>query len=67
MLKWIERGPDAGIGHSGRDLGYTADLFWFPSRNVSFTFVLNYGTNGDSKLRPVFRQFEQELIDLSFQ
>lgn len=67
MLKWIERGADAGIGHSGRDLGYTADLFWFPSRNVSFTFVLNYGTNGDSKLRPVFRQFEQELIDLSFQ
>jgi D-alanyl-D-alanine carboxypeptidase len=67
MLKWIERGPDAGIGHSGRDLGYTADLFWFPSRNVSFTFVLNYGTNGDSKLRPVFREFEQALIDLSFQ
>jgi D-alanyl-D-alanine carboxypeptidase len=67
MLKWIERGADAGIGHSGRDLGYTANLFWHPSRNVSHTFVMNYGTNGDSKLRPVFRQFEQELIDLTFQ
>ncbi|HSK13809.1 MAG TPA: serine hydrolase domain-containing protein [Phnomibacter sp.] len=67
MLKFIQRGIDAGIGHSGRDLGYTANLFWFPNRNVSHTFVLNYGTNGDSKLRPIFRQFEQELIDLTFQ
>lgn len=67
MLKWIVRGSDAAIGHSGRDLGYTANLFWHPSRNVSHAFVLNYGTNGDSKLRPVFRKFEQELIDLSFQ
>lgn len=67
MLKWIERGPDAAIGHSGRDLGYAADLFWFPNRNVSFCFVLNYGMNGDSKLKEAFLIFEQELIDLSFQ
>ena len=67
MLKWVERGVDAAIGHSGRDLGYTANLFWFPNKNVSHCFVLNYGTNGDSKLRPVYRQFEKELIDLSFQ
>ncbi|HMP93641.1 MAG TPA: serine hydrolase, partial [Phnomibacter sp.] len=67
MLKWISRGPDAGIGHSGRDLGYTANLFWHPSRQVGHCFLINYGTNGDSRLRPVFRQFEQELIDLSFQ
>ncbi len=66
MLKYIQRGADAGIGHSGRDLGYSANLFWFPSRKVGHCFLLNYGTNGDSKLRPVFRQFEQELIDLSF-
>ncbi len=67
MLKWIERGPDAAIGHSGRDLGYSANLFWHPNRKVSHCFLLNYGTNGDSKLRPVFRQFEQEMIDLSLQ
>lgn len=67
MLKFIQRGPDAGIGHSGRDLGYSANLFWFPSRGVGHCFLLNYGTHGDSRLRPVFRRFEQELIDLSFE
>jgi D-alanyl-D-alanine carboxypeptidase len=67
MLKWIERGSDAAIGHSGRDLGYSANLFWHPNRKVAHCFVLNYGTNGDSKLREVFREFEQALIDLSFE
>ena len=67
MLKYISRGVDAGIGHSGRDLGYSANLFWFPNRSVSHCFVLNYGTNGDSRLRAVFRGFEQELMDVSFQ
>lgn len=67
MLKYISRGPDAGIGHSGRDLGYSANLFWFPNRNVSHCFVLNYGTNGNSQLRTVFREFEQELMDVTFQ
>lgn len=67
MLKYISRGQDAGIGHSGRDLGYSANLFWFPNRNVSHCFVLNYGTNGDSQLRTVFREFEQELMDVTFQ
>ncbi|HMO34169.1 MAG TPA: serine hydrolase domain-containing protein [Lacibacter sp.] len=67
MLKYIARGVDAGVGHSGRDFGHSGNLFYFPSRGVSHCFLLNYGTDGDSELRKVFRQFEQELLDVTFQ
>lgn len=66
MKKFIERGADAGIGHAGRTLGYSANMFYFPSRNVSHVFLVNYGTDGDSFLKPVFLEFQEELIDLSF-
>lgn len=52
------------IGHTGRDLGYSANLFYFPERNSIMIFFVNYGTNGESALRPVFRQFESELADI---
>ncbi len=67
MMKYVDRGVDAGLGHSGRDVGYSANLFYFPNKKVMHAFVLNYGTNGDSELRKIFRQFEQELIDVSLQ
>jgi len=66
MKRFIERGADAGIGHAGRTLGYTANMFYFPARNVSHVFVLNYGTDGDSFLKLVFLDFQNELVDLSF-
>lgn len=53
-----------GIGHSGRDLGYSADLFLFPTRNNRLMiFFVNYGTNGNTKLREVFWEFEEELVN----
>ena len=52
-----------GIGHTGRDLGYVADLFYFPQRNIIMAFCVNYGTDGDSFLKPVFLDFESELVD----
>lgn len=55
---------DAGIGHTGRDLGYSADLFYFPGRNITMVFFVNYGTDGESALKPVFREFESELTDM---
>ena len=63
MKKFITRGENAGLGHSGRDLGYTADLFYFPSKNVSYALLVNYGTDADSFLKQVFIQFENELLD----
>jgi len=52
-----------GIGHTGRDLGYVADLFYFPQRNSTLVFFVNYGTNGNSSLKPIFLDFESELVD----
>ena len=67
MKKFIERGADAGIGHAGRTLGYTGNLFFFPNKNVSHIFLINYGTDGDSFLKLSFLAFQEELIDLTFQ
>jgi hypothetical protein len=51
------------VGHSGRDLGYSADLFVFPTRNDRLMiFFVNYGTDADSALREVFREFEKTLV-----
>jgi len=67
MKKFIERGNDAGIGHSGRDLGYTANLFYFPSKNVTHIFFVNYGTDSKSNLRQVFYDFQDELLNITLQ
>jgi len=65
MKKFIERGASAGIGHSGRDLGYTANLFYFPAKKVLHIFFINYGTDGKSHLRESFYAFQEELLDIS--
>jgi D-alanyl-D-alanine carboxypeptidase len=52
-----------GIGHTGRDLGYSANLFYFPDNGRIITFFVNYGTNGNSSLRPKFRSFESDITD----
>lgn len=62
-IKKFTRKADYGVGHTGRDLGYSANLFWFPNRRGTMAFFVNYGTNGDSKLRQVFRDFESEITD----
>jgi D-alanyl-D-alanine carboxypeptidase len=65
MKKFIDRGVNYGLGHSGRDLGYSANLFYFPNKGATHTFLINYGTDAKSKLRDVFYQFQNELIDLT--
>jgi D-alanyl-D-alanine carboxypeptidase len=67
MMKFIERGIDAGLGHSGRDVGYSANLFYVPNKNVTHTFCVNYGTDADSDLKDVFADFQEELLDLTLQ
>ncbi|MDF9797806.1 D-alanyl-D-alanine carboxypeptidase [Catalinimonas alkaloidigena] len=63
MQKFKNFSPHLGLGHSGRDLGYSADLFVFPTRNDrQMIFFVNYGTDGDSALREVFREFEKTLV-----
>ena len=65
MQKFIDRGINAGIGHSGRDLGYTANLFFFPNKNLTHIFFVNYGTDAKTNLRQVFYDFQEELLNLT--
>jgi len=67
MKKFIELGDDYGIGHAGRDLGYSANLFYFPKKQVTHIFFTNYGTDANSKLKAQFLKFQDELIQLSLQ
>jgi D-alanyl-D-alanine carboxypeptidase len=48
-------------GHRGRDLAYSADMFYFPNQDVTLTLLVNYGTDAESKLRPVFLDFRYEM------
>jgi len=65
MQKFVELGANAGWGHSGRGLGYSANLFYFPGKGVTHIFLINYGTDSDSRLREVFYRFQEELLDLT--
>lgn len=62
---FISRGNDFGYGHKGRDVGYTANLFYFPAKNVTHIFLINYGTDSKSNLRQVFYDFQEELLNLT--
>ena len=51
-----------GLGHRGRDLAYSADLFYFPEKNQVMALIVNYGTDGESLLRPVFYDLRKEIV-----
>lgn len=65
MQKFIARGINAGVGHSGRGLGYSANLFYFPNKNVTHIFLVNYGTDSKSGLQQIFYDFQEELMDIT--
>jgi D-alanyl-D-alanine carboxypeptidase len=55
--------PHLGVGHSGRDLGYSGDAHYFPTRNNRiFINLVNYGTNGNTPLRQVFYDMRDEFV-----
>lgn len=56
-----------GIGHRGRDLAYSADMFYFPEKGQLFVLEVNYGTDGDSRLRPTFYALRKEIVDAMMQ
>jgi D-alanyl-D-alanine carboxypeptidase len=55
---------DYAWGHRGRDLSYSADLFYFPEHNAIMSMIVTYGTDGDSPLRPVFKEMRDEVAKL---
>jgi D-alanyl-D-alanine carboxypeptidase len=56
-----------GYGHTGRDLGYSANAFYFPNYDITCCFIVNYGTNAESKLREVFYDFQDDLTNALFE
>jgi len=64
---YIQPNGDYGIGHKGRDLGYSANLFYFPHNGVTHIFFVNYGTDANSGLKDVFGSFVDELVALTLQ
>lgn len=62
---FLERAPDEfAYGHRGRDLGYTADMYWFPNQDVTMTYLINYGTDAKSELRQSFYDFRKAMVDV---
>lgn len=61
---FLERPEDQfAYGHRGRDLGYTADMFWFPNQDYTMAYLINYGTDANSSLRPIFFEFRTAIVD----
>ena len=61
---FLNGAPDAyGLGHRGRDLGYTADLFYFPNQDITMAYLINYGTDAKSSLREVFYDFREAIYE----
>lgn len=52
---------DYAWGHRGRDLSYSADLFYFPEHNATMSLIVNYGTDGESSLRPTFLEMRDAI------
>jgi D-alanyl-D-alanine carboxypeptidase len=65
---FLERAPDEyAYGHRGRDLGYTADMYWFPEKDITMVYLINYGTDADSDLKKQFRAFRNAMADAVMQ
>lgn len=52
-----------GLGHRGRDLAYSADLFYFPNYDMTLSYMVNYGTDAKSDLRELFYDFRKSVVD----
>jgi D-alanyl-D-alanine carboxypeptidase len=51
-------------GHTGGDIGYSANLSFFPHNNTIFAATFNYGTNLPSELGSELRTMREELFAL---
>lgn len=58
---------DYAWGHRGRDLSYSADLFYFPEHNTIMSLIVNYGTDGNSRLKPIFLEMRDEIAKIVIQ
>lgn len=60
---FLERAPqEYAYGHRGRDLGYTADMYWFPEQDYTMVYFVNYGTDAKSGLKQTFFDFRDAMV-----
>lgn len=52
---------DYAWGHRGRELGYSADLYYFPEYQTTMALIVNYGTDGNSPLRQAFLEMRDKI------
>ena len=52
---------DYAWGHRGRDLAYSADLYYFPEYQTIMALMVNYGTDGNSRLKPVYNDLRDQI------
>lgn len=52
---------DYAWGHRGRDLAYSADLYYFPEYHTIMALMVNYGTDGNSSLKPVYNEMRDQV------
>lgn len=51
------------LGHSGRDLAFSADMYYFPTQDATMTWIVNYGADATSNLKPILLDFEKKVIN----
>lgn len=62
---FLDRATDEfGLGHRGRDLAYSADLYYFPTQDITMAYLVNYGTDAESSLQQIFFDYREDLVDL---
>ncbi len=64
ILRQAKKNPNGHfkVGHSGRDLGYSGDAHYFPTKNNRILiYLVNYGTNGKTALRDVYYNMRDEF------
>lgn len=60
--KDTDKGTNYRIGHTGGDLGYACEVYYFPKNGRYFILCVNYGTDSDSYLKPTYIQLVKDIV-----
>lgn len=62
--KDTDKGTAYRIGHTGGDLGYACEVYYFPVNGRYFILCVNYGTDSDSYLKATYIQLVKDIVSL---
>ena len=52
------------VGHSGKDLAYSGEMWYFPQEDLTFITLVNYGLNGERALDPVYEAYRASVVSV---